>query len=236
MSTPDSSAASSPMERFPVRERIALALWLGIAGLQIAAGFLLSGDASDSNEDAFYTYSLAAGTIVLYAILIGATLWIATLYPHRLAALGLRGFNPRSLWLVLGVVVLALAVSAALEPVLHAGREQGLEPAEWRPDKVAPFVVNAIVVATIVPFTEELFFRGLGVRALLPLGRVASIVGTAVVFSLAHGILVAIPALGVFGLLLAWLRVRTESVWPCVIAHGSYNGLGVLFFYISLTQ
>jgi membrane protease YdiL (CAAX protease family) len=217
----------------PARERIALALWLGIAALQIAVSFAVGGSGSDRDGEPFYDYSLAAGSLLLYGILIVVTFWIASLYPNRLAALGLRRFPARTLWLVLGVVIASVAVSALLEPILHAGREQGLEPEEWRSDRVAPFVVNAIVVVTLVPFTEELFFRGLGVRVLRFLGPIVAVVGTAIVFSLAHGILVAVPALGFFALLLGWLRVRTDSVWPCVIAHGLYNGIGVLAFYVS---
>ena len=60
------------------------------------------------------------------------TVWAASMTPQRLGALGLRRFPVRALLLVAGAVVLALIVSAALEPVLHAGREQGLEPEEWR--------------------------------------------------------------------------------------------------------
>jgi membrane protease YdiL (CAAX protease family) len=219
----------------PTRERIALALWLAIAALQIAVSFALGGSGSDREGEPFYDYSLAAGSLILYGILIGLTFWIASLFPNRLAALGLRSFPARTLWLVVGVVIASVAVSALLEPVLHAGREQGLEPERWRSDRAAAFVVNAVVVATIVPFTEELFYRGLGVRVLRFLGPVVAVVGTAVIFSLAHGILVAIPALGFFALLLGWLRVRTDSVWPCVLAHALYNGIGVLAFYISST-
>jgi membrane protease YdiL (CAAX protease family) len=89
---------------------------------------------------------------------------------------------------------------------------------------------------TVVPFAEELFFRGLGVRALTILGSLVAAVGSAVLFGLAHGILVALPALGFFGLALAWLRLRTDSVWPGVVAHAVYNGLGVLAFFITSTQ
>jgi len=219
----------------PTRERIALALWLGIAALQIAVSFAVGGSGSDRDGEPFYDYSLAAGSLILYGILVALTFWIASLFPNRLAALGLRRFPARTLWLVVGVVIASVAVSALLEPLLHAGREQGLEPEQWRSDRVAPFVVNAVVVATIVPFTEELFYRGLGVRVLRFLGPVVAVVGTAVIFSLAHGILVAVPALGFFALLLGWLRVRTDSVWPCVIAHGLYNGIGVIAFYVSST-
>jgi membrane protease YdiL (CAAX protease family) len=63
-----------------------------------------------------------------------------------------------------------------------------------------------------------------------------AIVATAVIFALAHGILAALPALGFFGLLLAWLRLRAESVWPGVIAHSLYNGLGILAFFLTSTS
>jgi membrane protease YdiL (CAAX protease family) len=56
------------------------------------------------------------------------------------------------------------------------------------------------------------------------------------VFGLAHGILVALPVLGFFGLALAWLRLRTGSVWPCVIAHAAYNALGITAFFVTSTS
>jgi hypothetical protein len=220
------------------RAALALALWLLVAGVQLAAVFALGpGEDGESSSplasEPLYDYSLAAGSVVLYGILVAVTFWIASLYPNRTAALGLRRFPLRTLWLVLGVVVVSLIVSAALEPVLHAGREQGLEPEEWRPEKAAPFVLNAIVIVTVVPFAEELFFRGLGVRVFTVLGGVVAALSTAVIFGLAHGILVALPALGFFGLALAWLRLRTDSVWPGVAAHAVYNALGMVAFFVS---
>jgi membrane protease YdiL (CAAX protease family) len=53
------------------------------------------------------------------------------------------------------------------------------------------------------------------------------VVGTAVAFGLAHGILVALPPLIVFGLGLAWVRLRSDSVWPGFIAHAAYNAVGI---------
>jgi uncharacterized protein len=226
-------SSTAPAETSPTRERVALALWLGVALLQIATSFALGGSGSDRDGEPLYEYSLAIGSLVLYGILIALTFWIASLYPDRIAALGLRRFTARSVWLAIGIVIASVAVSAALEPVLHAGREQGLEPEQWRPDRAAPFIVNALVVTTLVPFAEELFFRGLGVRALAIFGSAVAIVGSALVFTLAHGILVAIPALCFFALLLGWLRLRVDSVWPCVLAHAAYNGIGVLAFYLS---
>jgi membrane protease YdiL (CAAX protease family) len=219
------------------RSSLALALWLLVAGLQIAAAFALGGGSSDSDgNDALYHYSLAVGSLVLYGVLVAVTFWIASLFPDRAAALGLRRFAPRTLWLVAGVIIVSLVVSAALEPILHAGREQGLEPDRWRPNRVAPFLLNALVIVTVVPFAEELFYRGLGVRVFRVLGTLVAVVSTALLFGLAHGILVALPALGFFGLCLAWLRARADSVWPGVIAHAVYNGLGIAAFFATSTS
>jgi membrane protease YdiL (CAAX protease family) len=227
----ESSTAS--VETSPARERAALGLWLGVAAIQIASSFALGGSGGARDDEPLYDYSLAVGSLVLYGILIALTFWIASLYPNRLAALGLRRFPARTVWIVVAVVIASIAVSAALEPILHAGREQGLEPEQWRSDRAGAFVVNALVVTTLVPFAEELFFRGLGVRVLTIFGSLVAVVGTAVVFALAHGIPVAIPALGFFALLLGWLRLSTDSVWPCVLAHAAYNGVGVLAFFVS---
>jgi membrane protease YdiL (CAAX protease family) len=86
----------------------------------------------------------------------------------------------------------------------------------------------------VIPIGEELFFRGLGVRVLRFLGGAAAVVGTAVIFALGHAVFGAIPPLLLFGLGLGWVRLRSESVWPGVAAHGVYNGLGVLITYATL--
>ncbi len=231
--SPGSSGAASP------RRTLALILWLGLAALQIAVSFASQLRSTDrdtgSTDEPLYSWTLGIGSLVLYGILVALTVGIARLSPNAAVALGLRRFPPRALWLVAVVVLASLVVSAALEPILHAGREQGLEPERWEPEQAAAFVFNALVIVTVVPFAEELFFRGLGVHVLRPLGGAVAIAGTALVFGLAHGIVVALPALGFFGLLLAWLRLRTESVWPGVVAHSLYNGLGILAFFLTST-
>ena len=83
---------------------------------------------------------------------------------------------------------------------------------------------------------QELFFRGVGVRVWLPFGATAAIVITAMAFGLAHGILVALPVLVPFALALGWVRWRSDSVWPGVIAHGFYNGSALLVLYFTLTN
>lgn len=228
------TSSTTSAERSPdSRRALPLVLWLALAALQIAVSFAVQADGSGGDGEPLYSYSLGVGSLVLYGILVALTLGIARLDLNPRAALGLRRFPPRTLWLVVGIVLVSIVVSAVLEPVLHAGEEQGLEPERWDPGKTAPFVFNAAIIVTVVPFAEELFYRGLGVHVLRLLGAAVSVAGTAVIFGLAHGILVALPALGLFGALLAWLRLRAGSVWPAVIAHAVYNGLGIAAFFVT---
>jgi membrane protease YdiL (CAAX protease family) len=209
------------------RRPLALVFWLLLAGLQIAATFSLADADRVEEEPPIYEWSTAANGLIVYGLLVLLTFGIASMYPDALQALGLRRFAPRYLWHAAGVVVVSIVVAAVLEPILHAGEKQGIAPQEWRPDDLAPFLVNAVLIATWGPFAEELFYRGLGVTALGMFGSTFAIVGTALAFGFAHGLLVALPPLVVFGLGLAWVRARSDSVWPGFIAHAAYNAIGI---------
>ncbi len=75
------------------------------------------------------------------------------------------------------------------------------------------------------PFTEELLFRGLLLRALRGRLSVAAAVGAqGLLFGLVHGAdPAAVPPLVVLGLLLGWLRERSGSLWPCIALHAGNN-------------
>jgi membrane protease YdiL (CAAX protease family) len=207
--------------------------WSVLAVLFVVGGFASQATSGD-NSTVFYEYSFAVGTIVIYAFLAGLTLVLALPYEHTPEALGLNPFSWRWVGIAIGLIIGVLVVAAALEPLLHGGQEQGLAPEDWQPDRAGAFLVNGIVVATVVPFTEELFFRGLGVRALRFIGGTAAVLVTGVVFGLSHGILGALPPLILFGIALGWVRLRSDSVWPGIIAHGFYNATGILIVYLQL--
>jgi hypothetical protein len=227
------SSETSP-RRSIVSSQRALAAWAAVAVAFVALAFLGS-SSGQTDPDVLYKYSFAALGTVSYAVLVGVTFLIARWLGRPLAAVGLTSFSWRWTWIAIGLIVLVLLLAAGLEPVLNAGEKQGLEPDVWRPGRAGAFAVNALVASTVVPFAEELFFRGLGVRALLPLGGMAAVTVTALAFGLGHGIFVALPVLVVFGLALAWVRLRSGSVWPGMLAHGFYNGSALLYLYFHLT-
>lgn len=214
--------------------RGAIAAWLAIAALLIALGFVGT-SSSEVDRDILYDYAFASGSVVIYGILVGVALTIASRLGPPLEAAGLKRFEWRWVAVAVGLILLVLILGQALEPLLHAGDKQGLEPEAWRPDRATAFALNAVVASTVVPFAEELFFRGVGVRAFLPFGGVGAIAITALAFGLGHGLLVALPVLVPFGLALGWVRLRADSVWPGMLAHGFYNGSALLVVYFQLS-
>jgi membrane protease YdiL (CAAX protease family) len=215
--------------------RSAAVAWGTVAFVFVALGFLGT-SAGQTDEDILYEYGFAISSVVVYGILIGITFAIALWFGRPAPALGLKRFAWRWIWIAVGLILLVLLLGLILEPVLHAGEKQGFAPDEWRPDRAVPFALNTAVAATLVPFTEELFFRGLGVRALLPFGTLFALVVTSLAFGLGHGLFSALPILLPFALALAWVRLRSDSVWPGTIAHGLYNGAALLYLYFDLTS
>ena len=119
-------------------------------------------------------------------------------------------------------------VGAALEPFLDANGEQGLVPDEWDSSRAAPFAAFFVTVAVVAPVVEELTYRGLGYSLLAPYGPWVAVVVTGILFGLSHGLLVALPILAFFGLVVGWLRMKTDSVYPSMILHGVFNGVALI--------
>ena len=181
-------------------------------------------------RDTLYQWSSFVGGVFLFGIILGITIALAARGPARtLLALRLpRKGWARALGLAAALLVATFAAAALLEPFLEAGEEQGLTPEGWDPDRAAPFFANALLVGALVPIVEELSFRGLGFSLLSSLGRWPAIVAVGVLFGLAHGLVNALPLLALFGMALAWLRDRTDSVFPCIVLHAAFNSLALI--------
>ena len=221
------AAAAQPQQR-PLYVR--LGLWAAFVGLIALVNYASrfsggGGGGKGVSHQEVYSYSTFAGGTIIYAIWLGIVLLIvvdrfdllALRWPRRWArALGL-GVS------VVGGILLWQVVISALPLPETPGQEQGITNVPWEPKHAGAFAANFVLFAVIAPFVEELTFRGSGQSLLRFLGRWPSIVLVGVAFGLAHGLLEALLVLVPFGIALAWLRDRTESVVPGIVVHGLFN-------------
>src|SRR5579862_4594706 len=219
------------------RTRLAFwALFVGlIAGLNYYGRFAGgSGAARGTSQQEVYSYSTFAGGTILYAVWLGIALLIVI---DRFDLLALR--RPRrwgkALGLAFGVVVgiyLWEVVVSVLPLPETPGQEQGITNVHWEPAHAGAFAANFVLFAVIAPFVEELTFRGEGQSLLRFLGRTPSILLVGIAFGLAHGLVEALLVLVPFGVALAWLRDRTNSVFPGMLVHAAFNATALAFIVV----
>jgi membrane protease YdiL (CAAX protease family) len=198
--------------------------WCALVGVLAAVGYVQRFTAGKPPRNALYHYDIAIGELITYLIIFSFFLWIA----HGLSwdQLGIRKPKswPRAIGLGAAIFVSVFIAESALEPLLHPSREQGLEPTRWEPSHAGAFAISAFAVVAFGPLVEELLFRGLGFALLGRWGSIAAVVGTAVAFAFWHGLVQAWPALFIFGLGIAILRLRTGSILPGYFFHALFNG------------
>ena len=180
--------------------------------------------------------ALAAGTILLLVRRHSPRLWSLAQPP------GFGFVRPTRLGFLLlavGIGLLAPVLGGWLTHVLAQGHpvSQNIQqlgentPLGWR-------VPLMLMVVSLGPLVEELLFRGVLLSALQPRwGRLGAAVLSSVVFALAHlpGLnwqVFALPALWLLAMALAWLRLRSGSIWPGVVAHATNNALAVAAWFL----
>jgi membrane protease YdiL (CAAX protease family) len=94
-------------------------------------------------------------------------------------------------------------------------------------------VTVLVLVGVLVPFGEEIFFRGLAYGALRRvMNRHAAVVLSALFFAGAHVQPLELLPLVVLGMILAYLYDYTGSLVPGMIAHGVNNLTALYLFYL----
>ena len=205
-----------------------LAWWALLVGVLAALAYASRASGGKPPENALYQWGTAISAAILYAVVLGLVLLIAKGAPARqLLALRRPRSWPKALGLSFAILIGILVVGAALDPFLNAGKEQGLAPTGWESSRAAPFAANVVVVAIIAPIVEELTYRGLGFGVLRPYGELMAILWVGIAFGLAHGLVEGLLILSLFGMGLAFLRSRSDSVYPPMLLHAAFNGFAL---------
>jgi membrane protease YdiL (CAAX protease family) len=188
--------------------------------------------------------------VVLAVLTIVAAAAVMAVIVHRTwaaqwSAADLPGFGfvqPKNKLSYLGAILLGLAtlvVGGAMTHLLAHGNPvhqdvgvmAGKVPLGMR-------VLLAALVVGVAPCVEELVFRGVllsGLASRMRIGWAALV--SAIIFGCVHlpdfkFAWYPVPALILLGLVLAWLRIRTRSLWPSITLHATNNFLAVLAWFL----
>jgi len=205
-----------------------LVAWLALVGAQILLGYSSRAAQGKTDRNVVYHWSTSIESVVYYGIFLAIVVAIAREDTRELLVLRAPRSWGKALGIAAAVVAGVLVFEAALDPVLHAGREQGLTPTHWEPAHAAAFAASFVALTVIGPFVEEATFRGLGQSLLQPYGAWFAIVGTGVLFGLAHGLVESLPILVALGLGLAFLRARCDSLYPGFAVHALFNAVALI--------
>ena len=93
---------------------------------------------------------------------------------------------------------------------------------------ILSFVTTVIATAVIPAFTEEYACRGLIMGTLLPYGEGFALLASAVLFGLMHGNFEQIPFAFLVGIILGYIRIKSGSMWPCILVHMLNNLFSVV--------
>jgi membrane protease YdiL (CAAX protease family) len=212
-----------------------LAAWLVFVLALILLGYSARLAGGEMPDDLAYRYSSSVAALVQYGIMLGILLFIARGLPKREffalrapaawgRALGLAGLSLLTIYFAAFVYSIVLSLFGDANPT----DEQGLVPSAWDSSRAGAFVAFFLVVTFVAPAVEELTYRGLGFALLVPYGVWVAVLATGVLFGAAHGLLIALPVLSAFGIAVGWLRSKTDSVYPSMLLHATFNGTALI--------
>ena len=163
--------------------------------------------------------------------------WLFGMRKYRCSwqSLGFRSFKPwRGLALSAAVVGLGILISYLYELLLGGADIQASNDMYTAlTDSGFGIATVAITAVIVAPFAEETFFRGFLFAGISKRwGYSWGVIVSGALFAVAHVGSGGLVPIFILGMMLAWLYIKTGSLWPCIFAHFAYNSLALLFMVI----
>lgn len=207
-------------------------LFVGVLGLVTASG-------DEGADDEITLGVLVASSLLGWLFLVGVPVVATTLKGRGpVADLGLRFEWLDLLWFPVGVALQAVAVPLLYQPILRlvdrstddvsADAREIVESASG-----AGIAVLVLIVCVGAPIAEELFYRGLVLRAIERRWSTAvALAGSTALFGLAHLQGLQLPALLLFGAVAAVLAIRSGRLGPPILCHAGFNAWTVFVLLV----
>ena len=209
----------------PARRMTFLAAAAWSLGLGLVASVLAEITESARPGAAMDLVNLTACRVVASSIFLFAILRVYAPEASIRDMLGVRAVSPIATVLAAAVGALLYPGLSLLDDFIYTRFPLSAEETDFlekltnvtsRGERFALFASFALVL----PICEELFFRGVlfrGLRRGRPEG--IAVVGAALLFGLSRGDLRSFPTAFVLGLTTAWMRGRSGTIAPAMVAH-----------------
>ena len=216
------------------------ALWIGtlvfVVPMILVSTIAVATHWNMSDQDLQQFYMYAASIAITFVLL---KMVLERRYHSTLRDLGLNHFYFRYIGYALGTLPVYLFCSIVLSTIVqhldknfNAGQAQNLG-FNGNPHS-SPFVLLAVFFSLVIipPLVEETLFRGFllqGMRKQFPIA--IAVLFTSLIFGAAHGQLNVGIDTFTLSCFLCFLRIKTESLWPGIILHGTKNLIAFIVLY-----
>jgi uncharacterized protein len=223
-------AAPAPDVRWGMGDAVVgnLLIWLGSAfAFSLAVGVF-----GPQVLDELPLWQVALFQVPVWVGFLGVPLWATHRKGRRSLA---EDFGLRMRWIdvplglglgLVGQIALALVITVVYQALGIDLDRVGASAEELAGAAVDPLGVVLLLLVAVVaaPVLEELFYRGLWLRAAeRRFGTAGAVVLTSLVFGVVHLQPYDFAALAGFGLILGVLTVRTGRLGPAIWAHVAFN-------------
>jgi len=202
-----------------------IAMLVGLVGV-----LLLISAVSENVEIALFLFMFFSGIIIYFVL--------NNIMPSDQFNELLTFSNNSKTWRLIGIV---LALDVFLVLPIHIAITTLVFPDATQQEVITMFddasnssvLILAFTISILTPFAEEFLFRGFILGMLMKrYSANQSIIISSIIFAVAHEPIAMFLAFG-GGLLYGWIRVKTGSIFPSMIAHAIWNSfitLVVLFY------
>ena len=128
-------------------------------------------------------------------------------------------------------VILNMLMNFALKSIFGISPES--LPDMYFPQTVFGVILYFITMVILPAFLEEFIFRYLMLNALKKYGNAFAIITTSVLFGFAHARASAFIYATAVGIFMAYIAIKTKSMWFPMILHAAINAVSFAFQYVA---
>lgn len=185
----------------------------------------------------WFQNDLYSGTLVgfIMSIIFTVGLYFIAIRPKRLSwkEVGLQRPIKSYVWQTIGwaiaLIIATIILSYIIEWFFDIGTDNSKTESLQTRLSILNFIIAFVSAAIISPIYEEIFYRGFLYRWFrTKYGLVTGMLVSSFIFMIVHiPTYNTLPYTFLSGIIFAWTYEKTNSIYPAMMIHGTFNGLSI---------